>query len=302
MPALLAIDQGTTSTRAMVFDDRGGVLAQAAVELPQHFPQPGWVEHDPMVIWRDARTCAQQALRESGVAASDLAGIGITNQRETTIVWRRDNGEPVYPAIVWQDRRTAAFCSHWATPARSALVAERTGLLVDPYFCASKLRWILDHVEGARAEAEAGRLAFGTVDSWLLWNLTGGRVHATDSTNAARTLLFDIRRHAWDDELLREFDIPKSLLPEVLECAAEFGASEPGCFGSAVPIRGIAGDQQGVCLDARRCCPGLIAVGKAAVLGKRRPDFISIGRVPIGKKCGLVVISTPGGSIEATAI
>ena len=173
-----------------------------------------------------------------------LAGIGITNQRETTIVWRRDNGEPIYPAIVWQDRRTAEFCSHWVNASRSRLVAERTGLLVDPYFCASKLRWILDHVDGARADAEAGRLAFGTVDCWLLWNLTAGRVHATDSTNAARTLLFDIRRHAWDDDLLREFEIPRALLPEVFECAAEFGESEAECLGAAVPIRGIAGDQQ----------------------------------------------------------
>ena len=224
MDALLALDQGTSSSRALVFDRSGRLLASAQRELTQHFPQPGWVEHDADEIWAGQLACAREALAEAGVK---VAAIGITNQRETVVLWDRKTGQPLHRALVWQDRRTAALCEQMKQQGLEPLVRARTGLLLDPYFSATKLRWLLDNLPGARERAARGELAFGTVDSWLLWKLTddgkGGNVHATDASNASRTLLFDIHRGVWDDELLAAFDIPKRLLPEVRPSASVYG-------------------------------------------------------------------------------
>ena len=239
-PSLLAIDQGTTSTRAMVFSTGGEVLARAQVELPQIFPAPGWVEHDPETIWAHTLNVCREALATPGIGR--IAALGITNQRETTLVWDRATGRPVYHAIVWQDRRTAQLCEALSTPEAQALVAERTGLVLDPYFSASKIRWLLDTVPGVRERADRGELAVGTVDSFLLWRLTEGRVHATDATNAARTLLFDIRRQCWDDELLSLFGIPASLSPHVRHNPGDVGPTR--LFGNPIPITGLAAHQQ----------------------------------------------------------
>jgi len=255
MQALLAIDQGTTSTRAMLFDRQGQRLAMAQRELPQSFPQPGWVEHDAMRIWEDAAGCARDALRQAGLAARDVAGLGITNQRETTLLWERATGMPIHPAIVWQDRRTSEFCRQHQD--RNDWLAERTGLLLDPYFSATKIAWLLDHVEGARQRAARGELAFGTIDSWLLWKLTGGRVHATDATNASRTALFNLGTQRWDEELLDFFGVPRALLPQVLDCAAGFGHTEPALFDGPIAIRGIAGDQQAATVGQACFAPGM---------------------------------------------
>ncbi|WP_097460794.1 glycerol kinase GlpK [Mangrovitalea sediminis] len=241
---LLAIDQGTTSSRAIVFQRDGVSLSIAQQEFPQYFPNDGWVEHDPEDIWQSSLAVSRQALKGAGIDASELAGIGITNQRETTLVWDRATGKPLYRAIVWQDRRTASVCEQLRSQNKEALVVERTGLLIDPYFSATKISWILDHVEGARERAERGELAFGTVDSWLLWQLTGGRAHRTDATNASRTALFNIHRQEWDPDLLALFRVPASLLPEVMDSAADFGTSEAPLLGASVPICGMAGDQQ----------------------------------------------------------
>ena len=244
MSVILALDQGTTSSRAIVFDRGGAVLGLDQRELPQHFPQPGWVEHDPGDIWETQRATAVNALRNARVTAADVAAIGITNQRETTILWERATGKPVAPAIVWQDRRTAATCDALRAAGLETLVAERTGLLLDPYFSATKIAWLLEHLPGLRERAVAGEIAFGTVDSWLIWNLTGGTRHVTDVTNASRTMLFDIHRLRWDDELLSALQIPRALLPEVLPCTAAFGTTDPALFGGAIAIAGVAGDQQ----------------------------------------------------------
>jgi len=242
--AILAIDQGTTSSRAMLFDPDARPLGQAQREFPQHYPQSGWVEHDAEDIWRDTLAVTQGALAEAGLEAGDLAGIGITNQRETTVIWDRETGQPIHNAIVWQDRRTAAHCDRLKTDGLEATIQAKTGLLIDAYFSATKIAWLLDNVAGARARAEAGKLAFGTMDCFLLWRLTGGRVHATDATNASRTMMFDIRRQAWDPELLEIFNIPEAILPEVRDSDAEFGATSADLLGAPVPIGGIAGDQQ----------------------------------------------------------
>ncbi len=233
--AILAIDQGTTSSRAMLFDRDSRPLAQAQKEFPQHFPQSGWVEHDPEDIWRDILAVTQGALAEANLEAGDLAGIGITNQRETTVLWDRETGEPIHNAIVWQDRRTAPLCDRLKREGHEATIQAKTGLLIDAYFSAPKIAWLLDTVPGARDKAERGTLAFGTIDCFLLWRLTGGKVHATDATNASRTMIFDIHRQAWDQELLTLFDIPAAILPEVRDSDAEFGATpssarpRPGC-------------------------------------------------------------------------
>ncbi|MFP5357404.1 MAG: glycerol kinase GlpK [Gammaproteobacteria bacterium] len=256
MKAILAIDQGTTSTRAIVFSHAGEPLAREQAELPQSYPQPGWVEHDAARIWDDTQACVRGALKAAGLKAGDVTGIGITNQRETTVLWDRATHQPLAPAIVWQDRRTSAFCREHAD--RSGWLAQRTGLLLDPYFSATKIAWLLDHVPGARARAERGELAFGTVDSWLLWKLTGGRVHATDATNACRTALFNLHTQDWDDELLAFFRVPRALLPEVRDSAAEFGHTEPALFGQAIPIAGIAGDQQAATIGQACFRPGMI--------------------------------------------
>lgn len=229
MDALLALDQGTSSSRALVFDRSGRLLAVAQRELTQHFPQPGWVEHDAEQIWADQIACAREAVAKAGIK---VAAIGITNQRETVVLWDRKTGQPLHKALVWQDRRTAAFCESLKQQGLEPRVRELTGLVLDPYFSATKLRWLLDNVAGARERAERGELAFGTVDSWLLWQLTGGKVHATDASNASRTLLFDIHRGDWSDELLGLFGIPRALLPEVRPSAGVYGMAEE--FG--VPI------------------------------------------------------------------
>jgi glycerol kinase len=244
MPFILALDQGTTSSRAILFDHAGRACGVAQRELRQSFPRPGWAEHDPDEIWQSQLAVARQVLADTGTAAADVAAIGITNQRETTLLWDRATGRPVHPAIVWQDRRTAELCERLRRDGHEALVRRRTGLVIDPYFSATKLRWLLDHVPGARDRADRGELAFGTVDSWLLWNLTGGQAHATDATNASRTMLYDIRAGRWDDELLQLLRIPRSVLPEVRSSSEVYGQTTADLFGRPVPIAGIAGDQQ----------------------------------------------------------
>ncbi|MDV2077359.1 glycerol kinase GlpK [Marinobacter xestospongiae] len=241
---LLAIDQGTTSSRAIIFERQGKTVAVAQQEFRQFFPRDGWVEHDPREIWESSLAVCREVLATAGLEASQLAAVGITNQRETTIVWDRQTGEAIHPAIVWQDRRTANICAGLRARGQESRVVERSGLLIDPYFSATKIAWILDEVEGARERAEAGELAFGTVDTWLLWHLTGGRSHLTDATNASRTALFNIHRQEWDDDLLRLFRVPRALLPEVRDSAADFGQVDAGLLGAAVPVAGIAGDQQ----------------------------------------------------------
>ncbi len=254
---ILALDQGTTSTRAIAYRPPAlQPLASARRELAQHYPASGWVEHAPEDLFADSVAVLREALAEAGGDAARVAGIGITNQRETTLIWRRDTGEAIHNAIVWQDRRTADACAALRAAGHEALVASRTGLVLDPYFCASKIAWLLDHVPGARAAAEAGQLAFGTVDCWLLWRLTGGRVHATDATNASRTMLFDIHRGAWDADLLRLFRIPPALLPEVKDSAGMYGTTE--VLGRPVPIRGIAGDQQAAAVGQACFRPGMV--------------------------------------------
>ena len=279
--AILAVDQGTTSTRAMIFDARGGVLARAQAELRQHFPAEGWVEHEPEDIWRDTLQVCRDALAKATLDAKDLAAIGITNQRETTVVWERATGKPIHRAIVWQDRRTAEACRKLEA-VHGLAVAAKTGLVIDAYFSASKIAWILDQVPGARARAEAGELAFGTIDCFLLWRLTGGKSHRTDATNAARTLLYDIRAQAWDDGLLKLFGVPRAVLPEVLDNAADFGTTDPALLGAAIPVAGMAGDQQAatvgqVCFEAGQIkstygtgCFALLNTGGTFVPSKNR--------------------------------
>jgi len=239
---ILAIDQGTTSTRAIVFDDQAQLVGIAQRELPQHYPRPGWVEHDPEDIWRDTLAVAREAL--GNVDLGRVAGIGITNQRETVVVWDRATGEAIHPAIVWQDRRTTERCAELKADELEELVRERTGLLLDPYFSATKVAWILDEVPGARERAERGDLAFGTIDSFLLWRLTGGAVHATDLTNASRTSLLNIHKGEWDAELCRLFRVPEAMLPAIRENVGVFGTTDPDLFGAEIPIAGMAGDQQ----------------------------------------------------------
>jgi glycerol kinase len=255
---LLALDQGTTSTRAILFDEEGGPRASAQAELPQIYPQPGWVEHDPEEIWRATVSVLKRTMANAHVPATAVAAIGITNQRETTVLWDRATGKPIHNAIVWQDRRTAEWCRRMAKEVGDDELGARTGLLFDAYFSGSKIVWLLDHVAGARDAAEQGKLAFGTIDSFLLWRLTGGRVHATDATNAARTMLFNLRTQAWDDTLLKAFKIPASILPQVKDCAANFGATTADLLGAPVPIAGIAGDQHAATVGQACFEPGMI--------------------------------------------
>ncbi len=255
---LLAIDQGTTSSRAILFDARGARLAMGQQEFTQHYPHDGWVEHDAEEIWSTTLAVCRAALAKNGDAVRRIAGIGITNQRETTVVWERATGKPIYRAIVWQDRRTAELCEKLRAAGHESVVSAKTGLLLDPYFSASKIAWILDHVPGARERAERGELAFGTIDSFLLWRLTGGASHCTDATNASRTLLFDIHRQQWDDELLALFRVPRALLPQVRDCAAEFGHTVPALLGTAIPVRGMAGDQQAALIGQGCFAPGMV--------------------------------------------
>jgi hypothetical protein len=256
--SVLAIDQGTTSSRAMLFDRAGRPLGQAQQELPQHFPRSGWVEHDPEDIWRDTVAVVQGALGDAKTAVEQVAAIGITNQRETTVIWDRASGAAIHKAIVWQDRRTAPLCDRLKAEGHEAPVQRKTGLLLDPYFSASKIAWLLDNVPGARARAEKGELAFGTIDSFLLWRLTGGAVHATDATNASRTLLYDIHEQSWSAELLELFGVPEPLLPEVRDNDAEFGATPAELFGRPLPITGMAGDQQAATVGQACFQPGMM--------------------------------------------
>ncbi len=259
MPAaLIAIDQGTTSTRAIAFDGALRPIATAQQELRQIFPAPGLVEHDPEEIWQAVVSTVRSVMARARLTAKDVAGIGITNQRETTVVWDRSTGKPIHNAIVWQDRRTADFCDALKRDGHEPAVTAKTGLILDPYFSASKIAWLLDNIDGARASAEAGRLAFGTIDCFLLWRLTGGKVHATDASNAARTLLLDIGTGAWDDNLCRLFGVPQSLLPQVRDCAGEFGETTPDLFRGPIRIRGMAGDQQAATVGQGCFQPGMM--------------------------------------------
>jgi len=258
VPCILSIDQGTTSSRAIAFSKGADIIAVAQQEFPQLYPADGWVEHDPQDIWSTTLEAAKTAFAEAEAKGFEVVAIGITNQRETTLVWDRETDETVYNAIVWQDRRTADTCRSLAKAGHEPEVQQKTGLLLDPYFSASKIGWILDNTPGARSAAEAGRLAFGTVDSFLIWRLTGGNSHATDATNASRTSLFNIETQSWDEGLLKLFNIPQSMLPKVKDCADNFGLTEPKIFGRAIPILGVAGDQQAAAIG--QCCfaPGSI--------------------------------------------
>ena len=258
MQAILALDQGTTSSRALVFDATGRVLGVAQRELPQIYPQPGWVEHDPETIWATQIATAREALAQAGVGVAGIAAIGITNQRETTVVWERASGRPIANAIVWQDRRTAGHCERLRSDGLGGLFQSRTGLVLDAYFSGTKVAWILDHVPGARARAERGELAFGTVDAWLIWKLTGGRVHATDASNASRTLLYDIRERRWDAELAAALGVPLPVLPVVVPSSGVVAQADAQILGAPIPIAGIAGDQQAALFGQRCVTPGKV--------------------------------------------
>lgn len=276
-PALLALDQGTTSSRALVFDDTGAVVASAQEEFAQHYPKPGWVEHDPELIWATVLSTARKALTAAEDQGWRVEAIGVTNQRETTLVWDRETGRPIHNAIVWQDRRTASVCARLRADGAEALVEERAGLVLDPYFSATKLAWILDSVPGARAKADTGALAFGTVESFLIWRLTGGRVHVSDATNASRTSLYALERADWDDELLRLFNAPRAVLPDIVDCAGRYGETDPSVLGRAIPICGAAGDQQSAALGQACLSPGEVksTYGTGAFL------LVNTGETPV---------------------
>lgn len=282
MTHILAIDQGTTSSRAILFDGDMKIKASAQEEFPQHFPDSGWVEHDPGDLWSTTAGTCRAAIEKAGLGSDDIAAIGITNQRETVVVWDKNTGKPVYNAIVWQDRRTADFCRTLREAGHDKMITARTGLLADPYFSATKLKWILDNVEGARDRAAKGNLLFGTVDCYLIWKLTGGAAHVTDATNAARTSLYDIHKGRWSTTICDLFDIPMGMLPEVKDCAADFGTTRPDLFGRPIPILGVAGDQQAATIGQACFEPGmlkstygtgcfaLLNTGKTAVTSKNR--------------------------------
>jgi glycerol kinase len=255
---ILAIDQGTTSSRAIIFDAEMTIKATAQEEFPQHFPASGWVEHDPADLWSTTAGTCRAVLERADLSAGDIAAIGITNQRETTVVWDKNTGQPIYNAIVWQDRRTAQICEGLKAQGHESMITQKTGLLLDPYFSSTKLKWILDKVEGSRARAKAGELLFGTVDSYLIWKLTGGEVHATDATNAARTMLYNIRDGQWDADICALLDIPMEMLPDVRDCDGDFGMTRPDLFGQPLPIRGVAGDQQAATIGQACFEPGML--------------------------------------------
>ncbi len=255
---IMALDQGTTSSRAILFDHSGAIVSVAQKEFTQLFPQPGWVEHDPAEIWSSQIGVATEAIAKAGLEGGNIAAIGITNQRETTLVWDRATGKPIHNAIVWQDRRTAAYCDSLKAAGHEKMIREKTGLVIDAYFSGTKIKWILDNVPGARDRANKGELAFGTVDSWLIWNLTHGAVHATDVTNASRTMLFNIHSLAWDNELLQLLDIPASMLPAVKESSEVYGETTPGMFAKQIPIAGIAGDQHAALFGQMCTASGMV--------------------------------------------
>jgi len=284
MKAILALDQGTTSSRALVIAQDGRVLASARGETRQSYPRPGWVEQDPLEIWQTQRVTATEALRRSGLAQTEVAAVGITNQRETTVVWERATSRPIAPAIVWQDRRTADSCDELRRAGHEPLVRARTGLLLDPYFSATKLRWILESVPGAMERARRGDLAFGTVDTWLAWQLTGGRLHVTDATNAARTMLYDLRRGDWDDELLALFGVPRAMLPRIVDSCGVVGETDERVFGAQLPIAGLAGDQQAALFGQACAAPGMtkITYGTGCFL------LLHTGERPLPSAAGLL--------------
>ncbi|MFW2541991.1 glycerol kinase GlpK [Primorskyibacter sp. 2E107] len=258
MTHILAIDQGTTSSRAILFDSTLKIVATAQEEFEQHYPASGWVEHDCADLWTTTAATCRGVMEKAGLKAKDIAGIGITNQRETTLIWDRKTGQPIHNAIVWQDRRTSEMCQRLKAEGHEQTVTDRTGLLLDPYFSGTKVAWLLDNVEGARARAEAGELAFGTVDTWLIWKLTGGAQHVTDATNAARTMLYDIRKGRWSQTMCDMLGIPMNLLPEVKDCAADFGMARADLFGAEIPILGVAGDQQAATIGQACFEPGML--------------------------------------------
>src|SRR5690242_8290618 len=280
MSFILAIDQGTTSSRAIVFRSDISIAATAQQEFPQHFPASGWVEHEPEDIWTSTVMTCRDALEKAGLKAKDIAAIGITNQRETTVVWDRATGQAVHRAIVWQDRRTADICAQLKAEGYETTISQRTGLIIDPYFSGTKVAWILDQVPGARARAERGELLFGTVDCYLLWRLTGGKVHATDATNASRTLLFNIHSGEWDEELLKILRVPRSMLPEVKDSSGKFGDSDPALFGGAIAISGIAGDQQAATIGQACFTPGMIK----STYGTGCFALLNTGATPVASK------------------
>jgi glycerol kinase len=255
---ILAIDQGTTSSRAIIFNDQLEIVTSAQQEFEQFFPQSGWVEHDPEQIWSSTLATCRKALEKSSLSAKDITAIGITNQRETTVIWDKDTGKPIHKAIVWQDRRTTEYCNQLREDGHDPLITAKTGLLLDSYFSGTKVKWLLDNVAGAREKAANGKLRFGTIDSFLLWHLTSGKEHSTDATNACRTMLYNIHENCWDKEILELLDIPASLLPEVKDCSADFGLTDPALFGAAIPICGIAGDQQAALVGQACFQPGMI--------------------------------------------
>ncbi len=277
MSYVLAIDQGTTSTRAILFSSELTIVAAAQQEFTQHYPAPGCVEHDPEDLWRSTLATGREALARAGARAEDVTAIGVANQRETALIWDRKTGEPIHRAIVWQDRRTAALCEQLREAGHEPLVTARTGLLFDPYFSATKIAWLLDNAPNARARAERGELAFGTVDAFLLWRLTGGAVHLTDATNASRTLLYDIRRGQWDDELLALFRVPRAILPDVRDSADDFGFAQSEHFGAKVAIRGVAGDQQAATVGQACFAPGMMK----ATYGTGAFALVNTGRTPV---------------------
>lgn len=293
---ILALDQGTTSSRAILFDKDGNSVATAQKEFHQYFPRPGWVEHDPMDIWNSQLEVARQVLNENKVSAKDIAAIGITNQRETTVVWDRATGKPIHNAIVWQDRRTASICDKLKKKKLEGDIRMRTGLVVDAYFSGTKVQWILDNVKGARERAKKGELAFGTVDSWLVWNLTGGRTHVTDYSNASRTMLFNIVDLKWDPKLLKELDVPASVLPEVKDSSSVYGETDASLFGGSIPIAGIAGDQQAALFGQACFSPGMAknTYGTGCFM------LMNTGEKPVQSKKGLLTTIAWGldGKVE----
>ncbi|TDT74125.1 glycerol kinase [Litoreibacter halocynthiae] len=280
MTHILAIDQGTTSSRAIIFDGDMKIVASAQEEFEQHFPQSGWVEHDPDDLWSTTAGTCRAAIERAGITAEEIAAIGITNQRETTLVWDKATGKPVHNAIVWQDRRTSEYCREMRDAGHEAMFTERTGLLLDPYFSGTKLRWILENVDGVRERAEAGELLFGTVDSFLIWKMTGGAAHVTDATNAARTLLYDIRKGRWSSTICEMLGIPMQMLPEVKDCAADFGMCRADLFGKSLPILGVAGDQQAATVGQACFQPGMMK----STYGTGCFALLNTGDTPVASK------------------
>ncbi len=280
MTYILAIDQGTTSSRAILFDSDMQVKASAQEEFEQHFPDSGWVEHDPADLWATTAATCRAAIEKAGLGPDDIAAIGITNQRETTLVWDAKTGQPIYKAIVWQDRRTADYCRELREAGHAEMITNRTGLLADPYFSGTKLKWILDHVEGARARAAKGELLFGTVDSYLIWKLTGGASHVTDATNAARTMLYDIHKGRWSTTICDLFGVPMEMLPQVKDCAADFGMTRPDLFGKPLPILGVAGDQQAATIGQACFEPGMLK----STYGTGCFALLNTGDAPVASK------------------